>query len=265
MKEKSCGLVLSSESLLVNLGEEKIRCQLSEITIRYGFEKVKFLIYLRDPIQSVVSYWLQVVKHLGQTDGIDDFISKDSFIQNRMKLTAEVLEYIKSNNRYTINAINYSHPQTDIILSLCDWLDIGREEITIPSHDKVNRSLDQGEAILQMELNRILGTYANFLGKALTERITDIRTAKPCPSQELQEYIWKETKPFIDRINRFLPEDQGLVFDKMTQNNQTDSYQFTEEQIRVIAEALGGEVKRLWNSETKTMALIRKIKKYIYK
>lgn len=264
MGKGSRGMVLSSEALLSKLSkEEQIRNRLYETVVRLGFSDVRILVYVRDPMQSGVSYWLQKVKRHGNTLDLDDFLVETRFVQERMAMTAELLELLSKRKGFSINAFNYASCKSDILSSVCRWLEVDRVILSTPPVQRVNRSLDPGEARLQLELNRVLGPYARFLGKALTERITDIDPEKPSPSQGVQESIWEEVKPYLERINRFLPEGEGLVFDRMTSSGESGSYRFTEEQIRVIAETLGGEIKRHWESETKIMSIVRRVKGYI--
>jgi hypothetical protein len=259
MRQHGRGLVLSSEALLSKLAKDSTRKMLQESIDRHRFNEIRVLIYLRDPMQGGVSYWLQKVKGYGMTDELDDFLRNTRFIQKRMALTAEVLEYLSGQEGFGIRALNYSAHRSDILSSVSAWLEVDRGILATPDVERVNRSLTQGEARLQLELNRILGPYASFLGKALTERITDLDAEKPTPSPELQESIWKEVEPWVNRVNRFLPDGQGLVFDRMESKEYAEGYVFTEEQIRIIAETLGGEIKKYWDSESKMMRLIRRL------
>lgn len=257
---KSKGLILSSEALLVHLANENVLDRITESIHRYGFNNISILIFVRDPIHLGVSMWLQMIKRHGETDRLDDYLIKSRIIQEHMKMTAEILEFFSCKNGYTINIFNYASIKNDIIQSVCDWLNVGRKEIQTPDHEKVNRSLDMGETIMQIEINRIFGEHGKFLGQALTEKITDIPITKPTPSMELQESIWEEIKPWVERINRFLPENQGLTFDKISPIEDIKSYHFTEEQIKIIANTLGGEIKRIWDSETKAMRTMRRLR-----
>jgi hypothetical protein len=140
-----------------------------------------------------------------------------------------------------------------------------RETLVIPKAEKVNRSLDAGETVLQLELNRILGPYACFLAKSLTEGITESSTGNPAPSIQLQESIWAETEPWIERLNHYLPTGQGLAFDRMEPKEDARVFSFTDEQLKLIAESLGGEIRKSWDSETRLMAFYRRVSDRIRK
>lgn len=262
--QKDCrGLILSNEGMLTMLGKDGTRKILRDTIRLHRFSETRVLLYLRDPMQLGVSYWLQRVKGHGESDPLDDFLRKTRFIQDYMSLTADVLEYLESQDDFVMAVLNYATHRSDILSSLSHWLEVDRSILVSPDAEKVNRSLDPGEAILQLGLNRLLGPYASFLGKALTERLTGIASEKPAPAPELQESIWEEVEPWVKRINRFLPEGQGLVFDRMESKTYPEGYRFTREQIEIIADSLGGEVRKYWESESKAMRLVRRMTEFL--
>jgi hypothetical protein len=259
------GIVFSSETLLIGLSVQETRTTMLSTLRHFDIEHVKILLYLRNPMEFGVSYWMQLVKGERYIYDMETFLKDTGFIQKRMEMTAEVLDFLSGQDGFEITTLNYSHCKNDLLSNVSKWLEIDKDTLVIPSAEKVNRSLNPGETILQLELNKILGRDAIFLGKALSERITELETSKPSPSQELQERIWNETKPWIERVNRYLPPGQALVFDRMAPREDTGKYSFNEEQLKLIAQILGGEIRKTWDSETRLMAFYRRMSKRIRK
>jgi hypothetical protein len=259
------GIVFSSESMLIGLSDPATRKRMAEILRRFDIKNVRILVYLREPIAYGVSYWLQMVKRHGYTSDLDTFLTETSFIQDKMKMTSEVLDFLSIQNGFEITALNYSYCKKDLLATVSKWLELERETLVIPKAEKVNRSLDAGETFLQLELNRILGPYACFLAKSLTEGITESSTGNPAPSIQLQESIWAETEPWIERLNHYLPTGQGLAFDRMEPKEDARVFSFTDEQLKLIAESLGGEIRKSWDSETRLMAFYRRVSDRIRK
>jgi septal ring factor EnvC (AmiA/AmiB activator) len=96
-----------------------------------------------------------------------------------------------------------------------------------------------------MEFNRVLGICGNLISDPLCEKLTDIEPDRMVPSLAMQETYLKIISPNLARANAFIKKEDQYRFELQIPTEETDSYLFKQEQIRVIAENIGGEILRL--------------------
>ena len=253
------GVIISNEDMWFELQKDRFRQVVFRTSRKLGFERVKILLFLRNPIEFSVSLWLQGVKTSGNSKEME--ASLTDFNASRLyRGGIGLFEDVLQHEGVELSVLNYSVVKRELIAEVARWLEVPGDVLATASSMQVNRSLDVSEARLQIELNRILGPGAAFLSKALIERITDIQPKSPAPSLKCQEAVWEQSKPWIERLNRHMPEGQEMVFDRMVPTPVPEGYRFTEQQIKIIAEALGGEIKRIWDRETSAMAFLRRLK-----
>lgn len=244
------GLVFSSELLLNKFSTPKYRQKLEKALEYFNFSKVRILLFLRDPIDAAVSMWLQVVKRNGCVDNMATFLTDSGYIEKHMKLTAQALESLSQMNRVDVIALNYTKFKGDILGAVGRWLEIDKKRLITPKAEAINRSLDSGEVRLQLELNRILGNSAHILGKALSEQITDVKPWKPSVPLDLRYSLWKQVEPWVEVINRYLPNGHELYFALGETAGEHQEYMFSNQQLKIISETIGIEIKKIWDSES---------------
>jgi hypothetical protein len=250
------GLLFSNEDMWLDLQKERFRDVLLRLTQRHGFEKVRILLFLRNPIELSVSWYLQIVKANGSTKDMNN--SLINFNASRTyKSTIEMIDCLEEHEGIECSVLNYSFVRRSLLAEVSGWLGVSREILATPSAEIVNRGLDISETTLQRELNKVLGAGAKILAGALTEGITDINPRKPAPSPDTQEQIWQQSKPWIDRLNLMLPDGQALYFDRMEATPNNEENRFANDQIRIIAGSLGGEIRRHRDADNKAKALMR--------
>lgn len=243
-------LVFSSESLFSKLSTEIGKYNLEIILKHFKFSKARVLVLIRDPLEYAVSFWLQSVKSLGNVDNMETYLHKFRIKQGYIKQTVETLQFLSQLEQVELIALNYSLCKNDILGAVAKWLEIDKEKLFVPKAISINRSLDWGEARLQLELNRILGKNANIIGKVLTERIPDLKPCKPPIPIVLQELIWKEAEPWVKAINSYLPDEHQMNFEKKEIEKGHQEINFTIEQMRIICETIGGEINKLRNFDS---------------
>ena len=216
----------------------------------HGFDRIKILLFVRNPIDRVVSMWMQRVKFNGNTDELKEFMERKSDVHAFFERTLSLMEWITEQKELELSVYNFSHSKQDLASVAAEWLELPGESVHYKGLPPFTDRLDLGEARLQLELNRILGPGAILLSKALASRNRDLSLHPPIPPINAQESIWKDVEPLVARMNTFIPFGHRLAFDRMEPADHSEEYNFNEEQLRIAAECLGGEVRKIWNRET---------------
>jgi hypothetical protein len=250
LKPETRGIVFSNEDLCFTLRSPSLQQTLFQTADLFGFERIKILFFLRNPIGFTVSNWGNNVKNALPQD-------LEEFIQNHGQQTAGhlqgsvgLLSSLSQSQMVELTTLNYSVCSRDLVDKLSQWLGVPRETWTIPGKDPVNRSLSKSETRIHLAFNRVMGQDAMLLAKALTERLPYVEPYKPVPSIESQEKIWEQCKPWLEQLNRFLAPGHEITFDRL-EPSQTAEDELTDDQIKVIAETMGGMIMTLNEESTR--------------
>lgn len=229
----------SSEFLFNEIEGGDALTDLPDIARQFGFGAVRVLLFLRDPLGHAASGWQQGVKRHGLTDSVEEAFARFAFPER----VVSVLDRLGTIGVET-TVRNYSRCRDRLLVEAGDWLGVSAETLSTPGVRRVNRSLTRGELVLQREINRVLGQSGRLLADPLCERLPEIEADDLRPSLDVQEATWERLRPVIERINARLPEEHRYQADLRTPAAEAAST-FSEDQLRVMAESLGGEIARL--------------------
>jgi hypothetical protein len=211
-----------------------------------GFDRIKVLFFVRNPVAYSVSVWQQFVKDSGWHDTLNDCFYNSSFAKVNYTRTRDILEHLSKNDFFKLTALNYSKCTKQLFDVAIDWLEISRDRITMPEAGRINRSLTKGELALQLAMNRVLGGDAKIVARALTENLPDIPSSKMSPSLEAQQMLWEQLAPLITAANNHLPPGHEIIFDKHEPESwNSDTYSFSGEQLDVIGKVVAEEIRNL--------------------
>ena len=236
-------LLLSSEGLLGEMCRHDNLDFLANAATDLGYDRIRVLLFIRNPIGNAVSVWQQDIK-TGSTSTIEESFSTFS----QPDVVANFFDMVTPTDFLEVTVRNYSRCTEPIIDAVAAWLDIPRDVLTKLPVTKVNRSLSQGELALKLALNRVLGTNCSFYIKAINERLSELEVGETRPSLEAQRELVERLQPAMDRVNARIPAEAHYQPDYAEPRPLADSFEFTSAQLEVVAESLGGEILRLRRS-----------------
>lgn len=239
-------LLFSSEFLFKHFILSNAHEFIETVASRYGFDQIKILLFIRNPISTVVSVWQQRIKRAGfHHISLSNLHENTGIGIDRVDYVEKLLDCLDKCNSASLTVRNYSNCKTNLHEELANWLEVPQESIQKPPARRVNRSMTLPELMMQKELNRVLGKSGQLLSDPLCEKLTDIEPDSILPPLFVQEAIWEKVKPTVSRVNKRLPIEQQYQCDIQVPVPFPEKLCFSHEQVKVIAESLGTEIKRL--------------------
>ncbi len=255
-------LLFSSEFLFPDFYESEAEKFIGEVALSYGFNKIKILLFIRDPIKAIVSDWQQNIKRKGVYDiplfKLHEYIKTGSGGSNDVE---KILDRVEGCPSIELRLKNYSRCKNHLLRELASWLEVPVDTFRHPAVSRVNRSMTYPELVLQMELNRILGESGDLISDPLCEKLPDISPDSILPPLDVQEAMWEKIKPDVERVNTHLPLQHQYRCDIEEPPPLPEQLCYSYEQISVIAEALGNEIKQLRNVMAHTSTTVTKLEK----
>jgi hypothetical protein len=235
-------LLYSSEATFVTFIGKNAADYLEEVARLHGFDRVKILIFIRNPVSLFCSVWQEKIKAHGGTDIEFADIEKNILHGTRwIFLLERWLDRLERCPAVDLTFVNYSSCAEQLLERFAEWLEIPAGTLDPTSLKRVNRSMSYSELHFIVALNRILGE-TRILSNPLCEKLTDLLPDMLEPPLEVQRRLWEHVEPVISRINARLPEGSRYQCDIRPPEARPTELRFSLEQIRVIAESLGNEI-----------------------
>lgn len=225
-------LLLSSEHLYSQILDHKNCGFVKHTAAQFGFKRISFLLFLRDPVELGTSFYDQYVKRSGEKRSIDDFFDESDAVVNptRSEMVIDAITPVAD-----LHLRNYTKVRKSILPITCDWTGVPFDKLKIPDIQEVNRSLTCSERELLRSLN-MAGAQDTFeLANALCEQLPEIQSEKSVPSLSCQRAFMERHQSAIERLNRRLPPSESLSMDLLTPPADI-SHSFTPDQIKLISE-----------------------------
>jgi hypothetical protein len=246
--EDSASLLFSSEHIFIDFIDSSAEEYLEATAEAFGFDKIKILLFIRNPIGMAVSIWQQRTKRRGNHD-----VSLSN-LHEHLEIGADMLIYVedflnrlKKCRLVELTILNYSICKENLLDETADWLGVPVGHFKIPPIRQINRSLTWSELFFQQSLNRIAGPSGNLFSDPLCEKLPDLQYETILPPIKVQEAIWNKLFPYIERINAQIPALHRYQCDIQEPTPLPEILTYYPEQIKVIAESLGNEIVRLRN------------------
>ena len=240
-------VIFSSEFLFTEIKEPGVLGFMLPVAKQFGYRNIEILIFIRDPLEYATSIWQQRVKGGGWTLEFEELLQVQQSIGEIDERVAKLLEDLHGNENIRMTVRNYNRCKDSLLQEVEQWLQVPASTLVVPPFKRVNRSMTRGEIRLQLEFNRILGKCGNLISNPLCEKLTDIEPDRMIPSLAFQKSFFKCIEPALARANALLKKEDQYRFELQKPTEETDNYVFNREQIRVIAENLGGEILVLRN------------------
>ncbi|MEL7280089.1 MAG: hypothetical protein AAFY35_16125 [Pseudomonadota bacterium] len=234
-------VLLSSEQIFEGLAIHNLFDRFFDLSQRNGFERIKFLFFVRNPIRQAASRWAEALVREGMTTDLEEWLPSAPDIPR----LAACLQELTARPLAEVSVINYSVRKHHLANDLLDWLELDSTEgFEDRSDERVNRTLTLAEQDLQLAVNRAAQEGFSGLGKALCQELPHLEGELAFPSREAQQSLWDRIGACVHAINTHLPPDQHVEFDLQPKTHVTSDVSFSREQLGVIASVLGQQFKR---------------------
>ena len=234
-------VLFSSEFLFDFFIDKKNHAAIRSFLDGARIEKIRILLFIRDPIEQVTSSYQQFIKRGGGTLSADEF-------SRRFIMPERVMEFLEFTDRHDdIEVVirNYSRTRGDLARVLFDTFEIEPVEVTLPTR-AVNRSLTRAEFALQKSFNSVLGKSGELVADPLCNSIPDAVPCKIIPGLEAQKFLLERSGPAMAAINARLPKEEHYRLEPIEkQENDDPQIQFTEREIDVFGTSIATEIRKL--------------------
>ncbi|NQU32636.1 MAG: hypothetical protein HQ521_05325 [Bacteroidetes bacterium] len=239
-------LLFSSEFLFRQIINSNAEEFIEEVSSSNGFDKIKILLFIRNPISSAASVWQQRIKRMGLHQlPLTELHNNSEISFDKIFNVSKLLDRFSNLDSVELTVKNYSRCKNHLLEEVASWLGVPNETIQRPSVSRINRSMTYSELFMQQRLNSILGPSGKLFSDPLCEQFPNITPSSILPPLDVQKAIWEKVSPTIEQINKLLPKAHQYQCDIQSPEPTPTQLSFSNEQINLIAESLGGEILRL--------------------
>jgi hypothetical protein len=246
--ECECNDLLVSSEFVFNffIFDSKSFFESIEKLEKYGFKRVKVLLFVRDIEELILSSYKQLVKVGYKAEALNfNLQNHEELIQSINYFYSKIVELIdwsqSKSDLIELEIRNYSVHKNGLKQISDEWLNMELRDSTIKEDLIVNRSLTAGELFFIEQLNYYNQSYLD-LGMELTMNVSHIYKDKEGLDPQLKSKIWEKTKDLRDKLNSHLPEDDRFV-QTTDESVESQKFTFTREQITEMARLIILKIK----------------------
>jgi hypothetical protein len=199
----------------------------------YDFE---IILFVRNPIERLVSAYQQAVKRRGFAGTIAEFARHDVDTIQAASLVENLAE-----RGIAFKLFNYSAMRNHAVERFFDHLRLWDMIKSGANADVgfVNRSLSRSEFGLILYLNQIFGVqYGSLIADALVNQLPDIATDNIPVDDAVQSDVRRKNARAVEQLNRFLPASEQLELDTIAPPTSSGPHQaLSSAQVDVIRKA----------------------------
>ena len=199
------------------------------------------LLFIRDPIESVISEYTQLVKGQGRAEPIEAHLANF----NVPDLVLRFIEALEPLPEVDLTVRNYSQRRHALDQVVADWLGVPGEDLAAPPVSTVNRSLTRSETALLRELNKYLERSAGPIGKRLVTKAPNVTSDPVTLPEKAQHDLATRLRPTIDAVNAKLadPTDSYSI-EPTPPDAEPDWLTFDSAQIEALAAEFAETINR---------------------
>lgn len=207
-------LFLSSEKIFRNLLDARdgladlLERDLSRIRSR-GFSRIIFLVFVRSPMEQMASLMNQYCKRRAKLD-LSDELFEHLGKKQLMESLDTILENLNKQEYVECKVIRYDASGKQLLPMLSSLLGVDQEKFVLPDFARANRSLSYEEiyCLHQLRSSGFEIEQLDKLSRAWMAAIPDLEVKQMYPSVDFQRNFWKRNEQSLQRMNKWLPEDQ---------------------------------------------------------
>lgn len=169
MRHASSDLLFSSEFFFAGMSTKGRSHVLPDFARHAGYDQIKVLMLIRDPVEHVVSSYLQYVRRSGGHETLSD-------VAARFRLPHRTAQVLASHTdpMFEFTVLNYSRVANNLADEAAKWLSLPASVLTKPAQNRVNRSLTKAETAFQRALNARLGKCSDVFADDICEAMPNI-------------------------------------------------------------------------------------------
>lgn len=227
-------LFLSGELIYHHIERSDILPELASMLGDLGYDDIRLLVFVRDPLPMYLSGWQQQLRSKCATD----WVSGDpGEVVAQVSGLSRVLDAVDAAEGITLTVHSYDRPIAPLIDLAETWLELPSGTLERPPKRRANRSFTRSEARLALAVNRAMGRRNEF-GQKLIQRVPD-----PAPDPlglpaGVQDRITAALAAPIAAVNARLPAQARLRPGRVPESGQDGPFLFNRAQLEVIAEVM---------------------------
>lgn len=254
-------VVLSAERLFFPLSEGK------ELFARYvrSFEKINVLLFIRDPLEFVSSWYSQRVKRGDFNGSFDEFVVANDYFTGHLDRVEGIIDAcVRFGYQLTVRNYNKLPSPLDDVIEELLGLPVGT--LQRPARKKINRGLTKAERHLQQRLNHHLGKSFDLylsnrrvasrkvayqiVSEALCTGLPDLEAEYAELSPPIHAECCRRMNAGIARVNPRLPETERFDFLDGSRGSDPNDFPrdepfvFSGAQIDVLARSIAKVLRR---------------------
>ena len=236
-------VLYSSEFLFGALGQEGALARLRELARRSGFERIEILIFIRDPLDHLPSFYQQKVKREGFRGGI----ARLSRIYRVPARVAALLRGADDAEEIGVTVRNYSRRRSALLAVAADWAGLPEGALAAPGKAVVNRSLTRAELNAQRIINARFGPSGRIAADRFCEELPDIAAEHVELTRRPARRMIRRLAADIRYVNRVVPPEERYRADFNAlplKQRRRAAPTLNAAQVRVLIEGLTGEMRR---------------------
>ena len=233
----SASLVFSCERFMRSLAGRL--ADVEELALESGFTGVRYLLFVRDPLEHAGSLYVEMVKAHGYSASLDDWLQEYELLEHVERFLFEVDRCRDA----SLRVVNYSRT-AGLLDHLAEWLSVEVSAPTFeqPIHARVNRSLTIPELRVQLLANAAYGRAAARIGRRLVDELPALPTVLPVASPAARAAFARRLAPRVERLNERLGEEASYRLDApgidAPEGDSTSPLVFTPKQLAIIVSEL---------------------------
>lgn len=206
------------------------------------------LCFIRDPMDHAVSHYQQTVKRSGSIKEFKEYLEKYSLPPQ----VGDFIKYMQEAGAQT-TLLNYSRHRNEVISATESWLGLAPGVLNRPDRRAVNRSITNGELMLQLEFNRHLGRKsAALICDPLCNLLPNVKSEFPTIHRDDLASFLDRMRAQVEPVNRILGNEEGYevpdigdAIGRFRDPDDETEFSFSREQIEIIAQQICDRIKKL--------------------
>lgn len=177
----------------------------------FGFDRIKVLLFIRDPIGHAGSEYLQAVRYNVETKTLNAFAAE----YMRPKQVLRVVRAMQSIEWIDLTVLNYSVVRDPLWAETLGWLALQNNMVTAKPEPHINRALTRGEMQVLRRTNRASPLLARAMAREGLHMFPNLQTGPAMvPDKEAQQLIFAHNKEAMQAVNAQIAPAQAYRVDK---------------------------------------------------
>lgn len=248
------GILYSSEGMFLNPEEIKNICASNP-------QRVKILLFIRDPLDHAISLYMQHVKRGGHTEP-DAHNSLERY-QTLGKVKRFLGEFADITSSITV--VNYSKNRNNLLGIAEEWLGVRADTLIPPPIGNINRSLTPSEAYIQIALNKLIGSSGQYFADKVCNQLPELGSDDGwiyTSSETVKRFLATHERA-VSELNLVLPQDQSYrlpkyeeIADRIKGPLTPTSFDLNDQQVRCLVQSIA-QLDSQWKLQLAVSALTK--------